>query len=803
MDAILIERTERGIVMYLRILKKDLKRKITMNIILLLFIILAATFVSSSMNNLISISTAMKNYFEKAQLKDFMIITMQDKENDAVLADFLNSSKYAESWSVDENLYITDDNLKLADGSAFKLSSTAMLSSANISQQKFFDRNNKEITNIKEGRMYLPVKIMEDNGFAPGDVLTLTSQSGYHINFTIEGSCKDAFLGSTMMGIARFIISDKDYKKLKAHTKFSVGEIYSVSTSRLDQLEKAFNQQGFNIVVSAGQKLISTTYIMDMMIAGLLLVVSICLILISMVMLRFTIVFTLNEEFREIGIMKAIGIRERKIRGLYILKYLAVSVLGAGTGFFLSIPFGTMFIQKVSKNIILTNQKNYLINLAFSLLVVLLVVLFCYTCTRRVNKFSPVDAIRSGSNGERYKKKGVLRLSKSRYSAVFYMALNDILSEPRKFGVMVLIFTLGIILIIEPVNSVNTLKSNNLVTTFGMVKSDVYLSNEKVQNEFMSKDREYIKAYLAKMEQKLQANKIKARVYCEMNYRFSIAFGDQKVTQLSLQGIGTSAKEYSYLKGQAPKYDNEVAVTQFTADKIGAKLGDTVKIKTADTYKDYIITAIFQSMNNLGEGIRFTENEKLSKEYALGSFALQIRYQDEPVKKEIVKRFDLMKTLYPDFKVYTGGEYISVLTGNISGQLEGVKQIVIAVIMLINMLVAVLMEKSFLIREKGEIGMLKSIGFRNYAIIGWQVLRIGIVMLVSSIIAILLSGPVGRLSTGRIFAMMGASQIEYEIKPLEVYILYPSMVFAAAMLAAILTAVQLIRISTQETNNIE
>ena len=36
--------------MYLRILKKDLKRKKTMNVILLIFVILAATFIASSAN---------------------------------------------------------------------------------------------------------------------------------------------------------------------------------------------------------------------------------------------------------------------------------------------------------------------------------------------------------------------------------------------------------------------------------------------------------------------------------------------------------------------------------------------------------------------------------------------------------------------------------------------------------------------------------------------------------------------------------------------------------------------------------
>ena len=51
--------------MYLRILRKDLKRKKTMNIILLIFILLSATFIASSVNNIVTVSTALDYFFEK------------------------------------------------------------------------------------------------------------------------------------------------------------------------------------------------------------------------------------------------------------------------------------------------------------------------------------------------------------------------------------------------------------------------------------------------------------------------------------------------------------------------------------------------------------------------------------------------------------------------------------------------------------------------------------------------------------------------------------------------------------------
>lgn len=64
--------------MYARILKRDLRRRKTMNMILLLFIFLVSMFISSSVNNILSISTAMDNYFEKAGVPDYWLAILDD-----------------------------------------------------------------------------------------------------------------------------------------------------------------------------------------------------------------------------------------------------------------------------------------------------------------------------------------------------------------------------------------------------------------------------------------------------------------------------------------------------------------------------------------------------------------------------------------------------------------------------------------------------------------------------------------------------------------------------------------------------
>lgn len=58
-----------------------------------------------------------------------------------------------------------------------------------------------------------------------------------------------------------------------------------------------------------------------MIVAFVVLVLSVCLMIVSFAVLKFTITFTVTEEYREIGVMKAIGITDFKIRSLYLVKY--------------------------------------------------------------------------------------------------------------------------------------------------------------------------------------------------------------------------------------------------------------------------------------------------------------------------------------------------------------------------------------------------------------------------------------------------------------------------------------------------
>ncbi len=788
--------------MCINILKKDLKRKKTMNIILLIFIIIATMFVSSSVNNIISVSSALDNYFSKAGMSDYFIVTKKVNGKDGDVGEILDKSDFVDNYRTENVTYVNADQIK---PDKMASTSTTILMPVTESKINYFNKDNEIISNVNDGEVYISQKSLEKSGVSTGDTVEVTIGDEV-IKVKIAGGFKDAFLGADMMGITRMLLSDSDYNTLISDDEADLlgGKIFYIDTDDIKQLEDDMSDVNGSILFMGDKDMVSLSYVMDMVIAGCLLVVSVCLILIAFVVLRFTITFTLDEEYREIGVMKAIGIRNVKIRGIYLVKYLVLSLVGAVIGLSGGIPFGNMLLKSVSTAIVMENSSGYIINLMCALLVIAVIMLFCFMCTRKIKKFTPIDAIRNGSNGERYKRKNIVALNKSKARPSLFMAVNDILCNAKRYVIMMITFIIGFILIAVIINTMNTLKSDKLVTWFAMTPSDVYMIKEsEVMTYFADDGREKEETRISEIEKELKDNNIPAKCYIDNIMKLTIRNGDAKCKSIVLQGTGTTTDEYAYTEGTPPQNEHEVAITKLIAEKIDVKIGDTIIMSHLSGDKEYIITAFFQTMNNMGEGVRIHESAKADYEQLMMAMDFQIRYTDNPDKDQKEERFEKIKDIYSDYTVSDGGEYVDKLIGGISGSMKNIRTIVIIIVLVICSLVAILMERSFIARETGEIATMKAIGFRDVVIVWIHTLRLGIVMVISTVIAVLLSTPVSEITAGQVFKMMGAEYIDFDVNPLEIFVEYPLIMLAVALIAVFFTAQYTRKILASQTANVE
>lgn len=788
--------------MYLNILKKDLKRKKTMNVILLLFIILATMFSASGLNNVFTVVNGTDYYLDKAGIGDFAVITMGDNstgyaDNILAKADCINSYK------IETCIFGSQDSVKRADGTDVETKNTPLFQSMSDAKLKFFDSSNQPVSDVSQGEVMIAGNFIGNNDFNVGDNIRI-KLGDVEMELKIAGKVKDAFLGSDFMGNTRFLLNQTDYDKFLADEMINAhyqGEVIYIETDDVTATLSAISDIP-GIAFSGARSTLKMCYVMEMIVAFVVLILSICLIIVSFVVLRFSIGFTISEEYREIGVMKAIGIKNHRIRGLYIAKYLLMSLLGGSIGFFASIPFGNMLLMSVSENMVLGNDAGLLINIFSAVGTMIIILLFAYSCTGKVKKLTPIDAIRSGQTGERFGKKSCLRIGSTNTRPAFFMAINDILSAPKRFMTIMISFFLCTLFVLMLVNTVSTMKSPNLITTFG-TESDLYITDGNAMKIMGSGDnKEDVANELKRIADKITEEGMPCDISVDIQYKYKVISSENEFAISCAQSVNIPVAAYDYFEGTAPQNKNEIAVTPQVSEMIGAKIGDTVTIDFGTEKLDCIVTAYFQTMNNLGELIRLHDDAPTDMGNVAAIRQYQVDFTDDPSEKEIETRKDKIKKLFDNAEVMNATEYC-IDSVSVVPTMEAVKLLLLTITIVVVILVTVLVERSFISDERSQIALLKAIGFRNSTIISWNTLRFGIVAFAAAILAAAASIPMTDFCITPIFGMMGASDIEFNIDPLQIFLLYPAVIFAVTILAAWFTSLYTGKIKSSDTSNIE
>lgn len=136
----------------------------------------------------------------------------------------------------------------------------------------------------------------------------------------------------------------------------------------------------------------------DGIMIAVILLVCFLVVIIALCCIRFTLLAKIEEDYKEIGTMKAIGMWLSDIWGLYLSTYGALAAGGCILGFVLSF----IFYQPMQKSIRLTFGKSGSESSAFVLAIICVLLLFAFILfyvnmnLRRFRKISAAEAIRFG-----------------------------------------------------------------------------------------------------------------------------------------------------------------------------------------------------------------------------------------------------------------------------------------------------------------------------------------------------------------------------------------------------------------------
>lgn len=347
--------------------------------------------------------------FAQAKPPDFLQMHKGGYDAEA-LAGFADDHPEIESWLIEDMLGF-DGSAISWQGQTGRVASgdfsTSLIDNLFVTQNEDFDFLLDEAGAIPRpslGEVYVPVGYRQDFDLQTGDELEVRTDSGSQA-LTIRGFVRDSQMASSLSSATRFLVSEEDFADLASAgggDREVIAEYRLSDTAKVSRFQTAYESD--EALPKNGQ---AVTYQMirlinafsDGLVALALVFVSGLLMIIALLNLRFVIRGTLEDEVREIGVMKAIGLPHKTITSLYLSKYRVMALVGSLLGGGLAIIATRLLTRGVQVNYAVApvGLMTFLAPASALLLVYLLVVAMCRGVLRAVRRVEVVGALVHGS----------------------------------------------------------------------------------------------------------------------------------------------------------------------------------------------------------------------------------------------------------------------------------------------------------------------------------------------------------------------------------------------------------------------
>ncbi len=221
------------------------------------------------------------------------------------------------------------------------------------------------------------------------------------------------------------------------------------------------------------------------MMIAMLILISVLVIMINFLCIRFTLIAKIEEDYREIGVLKAIGLQVGSIKKLYLAKYGALAGIACTAGFILSLRAKEPLMENI--RLYMGESSSSGLGTAFGIIgagvIFFVVVLYVNGVLGRFKKVSAAEAIRFGAPQSGAKTAKSFRLSGSRgLPPNIFLGIKDVLSRKKLYSTMLLVLVISSFLMIVPQNIYNTISQRNFMTYMGIGECDMRIDIQQTND---------------------------------------------------------------------------------------------------------------------------------------------------------------------------------------------------------------------------------------------------------------------------------------------------------------------------------
>lgn len=767
--------------MYFRIIKNEILKSKAITLIITMFVAIASMLVTLAIILAVNLAGSVDTLMEKSKTTHFLQMHSGELNHES-LEQFAEQNDNVEEFQVLEFLNI--------DGSQILFSTTSLADNMqdnglSIQSEKFdflldLDGN---VINPKEGELYVPICYLREHITSVGDRVELCGKT-----FTVAGFLRDSQMNSTLSSSKRFLVSEGDFKELQESGKVEyLIEFRVKDLSALGLFEAAYTAAGLpangpTITYGLFKTLNSFS---DGIMIGVILFVSLLVVAVAFLCIRFTLLAKMEEDFREIGVMKAIGLRAFHIRSLYLAKYAAMGGVGCLVGYLFALVLEGM----LTENIRLYMGKST--NASFSALFAVLGVLFVFFAIlvyvslvlRHIGSISATEAIRFGTRQGKTEKTCGFSLSRNRYlSANVFLGVQDVILRKKLYATMLFVLILASFLMIVPQNLYYTISSKEFSTYMGIGNCDLRVDLQQTENMIQKSDE-----IRAEMENDPDINKsvvLTTKIFkTSTQENLKVELGDHTVFPIN------------YSQGKVPVTETEIALSEMNSEALGKTVGDSITIFVGQEERYLTVCGVYSDITNGGKTAKATfSDSSLYPSDIMWSILLADVTNDALVPEKVSS----YGALFPDVKIAHISNYIEEIFGQTISSVENTSYAALAIALSITLLVTMLFMKMLIAKDIYSIGVMKAIGFTNRDIREQYMTRSLVILLISVLLGTLLANTLGETLGGMVLSSFGASSFQFTPNPLWAYFLCPLGMICAVLIGGSIGTFQAGKIKLSE-----
>lgn len=753
-----------------RILLKDLTRNKVVTITLFIFILLASMLVSSSINIIIELTNSMTSLFQKSHTPHYVQMysgKLQQKEIDK----FSSKTPYIKKQQTSELLNINGANIFL--GNKVENQANSVLENSFTKQNDKFDfllDMDNQIMQIKDGEIGVPVYYMKQSNLKIGDTIKIIN-GNFFMEFTIKDFIRDSQMNPSLVTSKRFLISDNDWNTLKSNIgeseyliEFILDDINKISEFETLYQSTKLPQTGTSVTYSIYKLLNSLS---DGIVITIIILISILLITISILCLRFTLITTIEEDYREIGVMKAIGIKNGNIQNLYLIKYLLIASFASFLGYILSLFIGPLFTKNIYIYMGAIDKTIFSILVPFigSVLVFLSVVFFCKVILKKFKKISVVNALRGNRSTNSVKYGFSFQIHKNKITNTnILLGLNEVLKKITVYGLLCFVYTICIFIMIVPTNFLNTIKSPEFITYMGAGKSDIRIDLPQTKQT---------KHLFNSILEKINVDNDVKKYASFTTSSYKIRNKDGKIENIKIENGNFRTFPLTYVKGSAPMKENEIALSVINANELEKSIGDNLSIFLKDKELILTVSGIYQDITYGGK----TAKAMLpSSEDNILWHIVNLNLKPGVNVADKLKQYSI--NYYPA-KITDMNNYTSQTLGSVISQLRLVIKLAVVISIAISSLITAMFFKMLIAKDTPQTAIMFSLGFSTKDIRIQYITRALLILIIGTVLGVIMANTLGQKISGLLLS--GISNLQFVINPLIVYVLYPSVLILTVL----------------------